>query len=60
MNEMEKDTVRPCNHNYEYTKTFVTYDGTEFVKIYTCTKCGKECEQRTQRLGARPLNPIIL
>ena len=60
MNEKEKDTPRTCKHNYEHTKTFVTHDGTEFVSISTCTKCGKECEQRTKRIGARPLNPIIL
>ena len=60
MNKTEKDTSRQCNHNYEYIKTFVTKSGGEFVKIYKCTKCGKGCEKRTNRMGSRPRNPIIL
>ena len=60
MDENEKDTERTCNHNYKHTKTFVTNDRTAFVKVWACTECGKECEQRTKRIGARPLNPIIL
>ena len=60
MNEKEKDTSRPCNHNLELSKTFVSSDETEFVKIWKCTECYEECEQRSERIGARPKTPIIL
>ena len=59
MDESEKNTSRPCVHNYELKDTRVSKDETEFVKTWVCTECGDECERRSVRIGAREVPRMI-
>ena len=59
MNESEKDTQRPCNHNYELKDTRVSKDDTEYIKTWICTECGNVCEQRIPRIGSREVPRMI-
>ena len=59
MSENEKDTQKPCSHNYKFKDTRVSNDTTEYVKTWVCTKCGDKCEKRSVRMGAREVPRVI-
>ena len=59
MNENEKDASRPRIHHYELKNTQISEDTTEYVKTWICTECGRECEKRYPRIGAREVPRMI-
>ena len=59
MDESEKDASRQCSHHYELKDTQVSEDMTEYIKTWTCTECGNECERRYPRIGAREVPRMI-